>query len=185
MWNIPRVSLIALAAAFLLTGCVPTDPIVTPNPEPSSTPIFATEEEALAAATAAYAAYQAAVDSGFATYETSELANVAGNPALAAARASVESYKAKGKYQVGNSKIDSVSFVNSSAILEPGSSDESVQIYACLDVSGTDVLDSRGVSVLPAGQARRFPLIASLKWNTSSQSLRVVEEEGWNGDNFC
>ena len=53
----PRVTFAALAAVLLLSGCVPTSPTVTPGPLPSSTPIFATEDDALAAATAAYAAY--------------------------------------------------------------------------------------------------------------------------------
>src|SRR5690606_24012229 len=60
-------SALALAAAtvtvaVLLSGCVQQGPEVTPPPEPSTTPIFASDEEALAAATEAYEAYLAMSD---------------------------------------------------------------------------------------------------------------------------
>ncbi len=185
MWNIPRVSLLAVATALLLSGCAPGDSRATRDPTPSSTPIFATEEEALAAATAAYAAYQAALDRGFATHDTSRLVDVAGDSALTAAKASVERYRTENKRQVGESKIDSVSLVNSSGMRESGRGDDHFQIYACLDVAGTDVLNDQGRSVVQADRALRFPLIVSLKWNTSSGSLFVVEEGSWDGANFC
>ena len=57
MWIIARASAAALAVAFVLVGCVPTTTPASPAPRPSATPVFATEAEALAAATKAYAAY--------------------------------------------------------------------------------------------------------------------------------
>ena len=57
MWIIARVSAAALAVALVLVGCVPTTTPASPAPRPSATPVFATEAEALAAATEAYAAY--------------------------------------------------------------------------------------------------------------------------------
>src|SRR5690606_12956298 len=45
-----------------LTGCVPQDPAIDPPPEPTSEPVFASDEEALAAATDAYKAYLAMSD---------------------------------------------------------------------------------------------------------------------------
>ena len=47
----------ALAVVLLLTGCSLASPEVAPTPTPSATPVFASEEEALAAAEEAYAAY--------------------------------------------------------------------------------------------------------------------------------
>ena len=60
-------SALALAAvtvtvAVLLSGCVPQGPEVTPPPESSTAPIFASDEEALAAATEAYEAYQSVLN---------------------------------------------------------------------------------------------------------------------------
>ncbi len=181
----PRVTFAALAAVLLLSGCVPTSPTVTPEPLPSSTPIFATEDDALAAATAAYAAYQHALDSAFASYDTSGLSNVAQNSALATAVASVADYKTSGKRQSGNSIIDKISLVNSTSALESSSFADPMQIYACLDVSAVDVRNSAGQSVVPANSAKRFPLIASLNWNSGTRSLVVTKEESWDGRNFC
>ena len=48
--------------ALLLSGCLPQQPTATPPPEATAAPIFASDEEALAAATAAYAAYLAMSD---------------------------------------------------------------------------------------------------------------------------
>ena len=51
-----------LLAAFMLSGCAST-PVPTPtSATPTVAPVFATEEEALAAATEAYAAYQELID---------------------------------------------------------------------------------------------------------------------------
>ena len=60
-----RTSALLAAAGLLvitLTGCQTDDPPIVPQPEPSTTPLFASEEEALAAAEEAYAGYLAASD---------------------------------------------------------------------------------------------------------------------------
>ncbi len=175
----------ALAALLLvLCGCAPSGPRPSSTPGPSPTPIFATEADALAAATDAYAAYQRALDMAFATYETHQLRKVASGTALQAATSSVAEYKANGKHQIGNSLIDNISLVNSdpTAILPGGSP---LQIYACLDVSQTDVRDSTGASIVPTTRPTRYPLLVSFVWRTSAKSLVVMQEEEWTGVNFC
>ena len=47
---------VGVGLAFGLTACAPDSPAVVPTEDPV-TPIFASDEEALAAAEAAYAAY--------------------------------------------------------------------------------------------------------------------------------
>ena len=58
---IPRLSgaalAVALSAVLMLSACVPTTTPAGPTPKTSTTPVFANEAEALAAATKAYAAY--------------------------------------------------------------------------------------------------------------------------------
>ncbi len=51
------VGALVLVGMLALTGCVDGDRLPTLPPTPTSTPIFASEEEALAAAEEAYAAY--------------------------------------------------------------------------------------------------------------------------------
>ncbi|MEO7349354.1 MAG: hypothetical protein ABIW32_05800, partial [Terrimesophilobacter sp.] len=58
---------VLLVATLLLSGCVPSEPVITPVPEPSVTPIFASDDEALAAATDAYAKYLEVSDAIFAS----------------------------------------------------------------------------------------------------------------------
>ena len=56
------VGAVTIAGMLLLAGCGGGDPIPTLPPTPSATPIFASEEEALAAAEDAYAAYRGMSD---------------------------------------------------------------------------------------------------------------------------
>ncbi|MCY7325567.1 MAG: hypothetical protein LH605_05475, partial [Microbacteriaceae bacterium] len=61
MRKYPRVSVLALAAlaVFALSGCFAAAPVEPPAAAATADPVFASEEEALAAATEAYAAYLA------------------------------------------------------------------------------------------------------------------------------
>ncbi|MCU1545755.1 MAG: hypothetical protein JWP30_855, partial [Homoserinimonas sp.] len=54
-----RHASLALASAVVLTlgGCLAPSPKIDSPPQPTSDPVFANDEEALAAATDAYAAY--------------------------------------------------------------------------------------------------------------------------------
>ncbi len=62
-----RRPVVTLAVLLLvLTGCTPGDEVVVPDPEPTVEPMFATDEEALAAAEEAYGAYLAASDASLA-----------------------------------------------------------------------------------------------------------------------
>jgi hypothetical protein len=180
MWNIPRVSLIALAAAFLLTGCVPTDPIVTPNPEPGSTPIFATEEEALAAATAAYAAYVKVSDQVFMEggVNPERLEAVATGEQL---KANLEGFKeaAQKHYRsTGGTVFDKVLLQGLSADAPDGSG--IVVVYLCEDVTKVDVLNDQGVSVVSATRPNRSGYQATFdSSSTSPTRLLLASKEPW------
>src|SRR5690606_7687607 len=52
-----RLPLPLLLITLVLTGCTQPDPMPTPPPTPSSAPVFASDEEALAAAEEAYGKY--------------------------------------------------------------------------------------------------------------------------------
>ncbi|CAN5495168.1 hypothetical protein BH10ACT4_BH10ACT4_11100 [soil metagenome] len=185
MWTIPRISGAALAVVLLLSGCVPTPASTSPAPSPTATPVFASEAEALAAATKAYAAYQAALDSAFSTYDPSELSQVSSGTALSKAKSSVSDYREAGKHQVGTASIDRVSWVDPNSGISSYADSFNSQAYLCLDLSKVDVLGSDGKSVVPAGSERRFPIIATFKWDSSSRGLVVDEDESWSGANFC
>lgn len=171
---------LAIVTTLLLGGCVPTEPSASPTPEPSSTTVFASEEEALAAAEEAYAAYQAGVDHALSTYETTGLNAVAAEGALDAAISSVEAFRAEGKHLVGVSTTRVVELVQGGSGL---GFEDPAQVYACLDISGTDVVNANNESTLSADRVTLVPTLVSL--DLDADRLVVSQVEVWDGDNFC
>ncbi len=173
------IATIALAA-LLLSGCLPQQSTVTPTPAPSSTPVFASDEEALAAATAAYAAYLAmsdkiAADGGtnperlkpFVTAEwlkrETEVFNV---------------FAARGITQSGFT-----SFTNATI---QQYSDNSVSMYVCTDSSDTRVHSSDGVDVTPADRNNLSSLEVTFDVTVvPDRELRLGGNEPWPGESFC
>jgi hypothetical protein len=62
MRSVLPLATLSVVAAVLLSGCVPEGSDVVPPPEPTTEPVFASDEEALAAATEAYKAYQSVLN---------------------------------------------------------------------------------------------------------------------------
>ena len=169
----------ALVTVLLLAGCVPREPVITPEPDPASTPVFASDEEALAAATEAYARYQQILDSALGTHDGTKIESVAIDPALANALELVATYDERGWRQVGQSSIGSTRLASSEL-------DQSrVQIYLCHDLEGVGVLDADGESVVSADRPSQTPSIAMLAWSSELEQFRVEEDEVWTGVNFC
>jgi hypothetical protein len=152
-----------------------------PTSAPTSTPVFASDEEALAAATAAYAEYQAVVDRALSDYDTGGLDKVATGDALAAAQDSIGVFKTKDRKLVGTSTIDSVSIAQAPLTGTP----VEMQIYACLDVSATDVIDSTGKSVVDPSRRSRLPMVVSLNSKSGNSKLLVSLADVWDGNDFC
>jgi hypothetical protein len=175
------VGAVTVAGMLLLAGCGGGDPIPTLPPTPTATPIFASEEEALAAAEDAYAAYQAAVDLALQTLDDEGLEQVATAPALQVAIDSVANLRASGSHQVGTTVVASVTPTDLSALFEGDGAGES-QIYACLDLTSVGIQADDGSvsqSAIPL-----FPMLVTLVV-VDERRLLVSEEEVWDGDNFC
>lgn len=178
-------SLIATVAlvAVLLSGCLPQQPTPTPTPKPRSTPVFATDEEALAAATTAYAAYlavsdQIAADGG---KNPERLEPFVTPEQLPDVLTSFNGYIARGLHAEGQSTFDSTALVQ----YEGGTqSSASIDIYLCLDVSKVRVIDESGADVTPADRRNRLPLQIGFE-STATTTLRLARSESWTGDNFC
>jgi hypothetical protein len=178
-----RALVLALALAVLLTGCHP--PTLTKvRSWPGATPVFASEEEALAAAEEAYGEYQDVVDRALATYEIEELSRVAQGEALEAAIQSVRDFEAQGHRFVGASSVDSVALISVGGLLT-GDRIEPAEIHACLDISRTDVLGPSGTSVVTDARPARYPVRVLLQSARATSRLLVLSEEVWDGENFC
>lgn len=174
-----------MAVALTLTGCTtPTHKAIAKTRHTEAAPLFATEEEALAAAEEAYAEYQAVLDRAFATYDVEPLKGVAVDAALGEAIDAVEGFRENGLVQVGSSTIDVISFVYPGGLTN-GSIDDPAQVNACLDISGTDIVDANGISAVVQGRRTLLPALVSLVISGPSHKILVSDEEIWDGENFC
>ena len=186
MREYPRVPALALAAIAVLvvSGCVEAAPSEPPAPTASAEPVFASEEEALAAATEAYAAYLAVSDEvardGWTG--TGALGDVAGGDALKEDIRIAANFFDRGYIQEGSSAFDSMSIQQSTT----DSSDLIITTYVCLDVSAVDILDADGRSVVPGDRADRYPLELMFATDSSiGRGFILVRSDSWSGTDFC
>lgn len=178
--------LVALASLVMLSGCVPDDsPPTPPQTTATAAPVFASEEEALAAATEAYRNYQTTVDTALKNVADDGLESAAVGVALDVARSSVEEFRTKGIHQTGDSVVYKEQLVTAGSLLTSSASTDPVQIYACLDVSATNVLNAAGESQLELDAVRIFPMVVTLSWQSELSVLLVEEEEVWDAQDFC
>lgn len=138
----------ALASALLLlVGCAPD-----PSPSPTPTPAFASEEEAFAAAEATYRAY---TDASNATdlhdpHSFESVYRWLRGEALSAAKENYNAFYASGMTRSGETTFDSFTPVSHDGQI--------ITARLCLDVSDVELLDTNGVSVVPADRAPRQSL---------------------------
>ena len=128
-----------LALALLLGGCTPE-----PAPEPTPTPPFASEEEAFAAAEATYRAYVDALNQvDLSDPETFEpVFGWTTGEANAGERKSLSQMHADGWSVSGRTSVVGARLADFSP------KDGEVELAVCADVSGVDVRDSNGISVV-------------------------------------
>lgn len=178
--------LIGAVVALTLVACVPEDEPVRPDPSPTAEPIFASDEEALAAAEEAYAAYLAVSDQilseGGANPE--RLREVATESVYQYELTGFENYQSANKHSVGSTLFDTVSL--QSVDLSGYSVSGAVIIYACEDYSQTDVLDAQGISLVAEERKTRWPVTVAFDLTGSSTSPLIVSLiEDWTGEDFC
>ena len=169
-----------------LSGCGTGSPVEIPTQQPTSTPIFASDEEALAAAQEAYAAYQSMGDLILSEggENPDRIADVSVRSALKSSLESFETFRNDGLHSIGEASVDNISFQGYAPGNQGGQ--DIVSIYLCLDVSGVDVIDSQGKSIVsqtrPAFQA--FQVFLDLSDRTST-NLIVAAREPWGGPGVC
>ena len=171
-----------LLAVGTLSGCA-SAPVPAPSntSAPETPPVFASNEDALAAAEAAYAEYQQ-MSSEIAHEGGSSPERITDFTTGAVLESELGTYRrmaTDGLHLVGDLAFDSFSL--QSANLESGD----VVAYVCLDVTDTDVIDAAGASVVPSERPNRYPLQVSLFHDSSSKRLFVEKSDSWSGSNFC
>lgn len=172
----------ATAAAGLVVGILSGcgDPVVPPLPTPTATAAFASDAEALAAAEAAYAAYQLAVDEALASASDDGLEHVAGGAALERAVEAARQFAESGARQVGRSVVLSVEAADLAGLTQSSTGGYG-QVYACLSLADVVVREPDGS--VSRSEVEVLPMLVGLEY--ADRRLRVVEEEIWDGDNFC
>jgi hypothetical protein len=159
-------------------------PVVTPAATSSSKPLFASDEEALAAATKAYAAYLQmsdliTTDGG---NDPSRIDAVADGDALASSKIGFEKFHSNGYHSVGSSKFDSFSIQQ---LDDSGNGSLVIRSYVCLDITGVRLVDGGGNDITAPDRENRLPLEIEIVAKRGPQSLRVNGSDSWSGKNFC
>jgi len=175
---IPRISAAALAVALVLSGCVPTTTPAGPSPQPSTTPVFANEAEALAAATEAYAAYVRVSDEIFIDggINADRLKTVAAGKQLKINTEGFAQARAKNYRSSGGTTFDRVTLQS----FEPSQKDTFVQIYVCDDVTLVHVFNSSGESVVSASRPDRAGYQVTFSFSKkSTHHLLLSDKESW------
>jgi hypothetical protein len=178
-----RMTAVACACLIALSGCAtPATPRATTNP-PTAAPVFESDEEALAAATEAYANYLATYDEYWAGNATkNEYLDLSIGAAHEAELESMEEWEQKGWRAVGTSTFDSISLQS----VSHSESGWKIWTYLCADASKGDVVNADGVSVAQPQRPLRLPLEIEFTTSTSSPSdLKISESRVWSGTNFC
>jgi hypothetical protein len=180
-------ALVLLGVVLLaLTACVPDGDPVIPDPLPTSTPIFASDEEALAAAEEAFAAYLEVVDAILADggIDSDRLATVATEDVVTQDEEGFAETRDLQHRSTGATAFDSLTLQQFDGFAADGVG--VVTVYVCEDFSGKDVLDAQGQSIVAPDRRTRWPLVVGFDSKSSHEpELLVSSVEDWTGADFC
>lgn len=187
MRTLPRLaaSTIAISVALLLGGCVEPQPNGTPTPNPSVTPIFESEEAALAAAEAAYAEYVKvanliAQEGGT---NPSRLAPLVTKEWLDKEVSVFEAFATTGNRQTGSS---SFRIAELQQLEDDGRGTASVVVNACSDSSGVRFLNAAGDDVTPNDRQNVVALELTFEAIKSGQvTMLLAGSAPWRDSSFC
>jgi hypothetical protein len=174
---------VAIVVSLTLAGCVQQSPHVIPTSAPSTTPVFASDAAALAAATKAYVAYlavsdQVANDGGADSDRFDSVVTKDWLPKeLASAGALVSSKrKQQGSTSAVEIKLQQRSQKGHTAL---------VSIYACLDLSHVQYVDT-DTGLNPSDPLSSLvPVEVDLSSSTTASKLLVERNTPWQGSDFC
>ena len=171
-----------LALSVALTGCVPDEDPIVVDPDPSVTPIFESDEEALAAAEAAYGEYfavqdQILIEGGQQPERVSPYVSEGFYSDLVEGFAL---YSENGWHSSSETSYDS--FRLQQHIEEKAGA--TVIAYLCLDVTRARIIDSSGADVTPASRADRVPIETNVEFSSADRGV-VTRSDFWSGEDFC
>ncbi|CAN5542827.1 hypothetical protein BH10ACT7_BH10ACT7_12500 [soil metagenome] len=169
--------------ALTLTGCTtPTPKADTKSRHTEAAPLFATEEEALAAAEEAYGEYVAiseliATEGGV---HPERIESYVSSKWLVHEIAAFEDFAAAGKRQVGSARVFSAELQQ---YVDEGQG-ATIVMYTCADFSDVRFVDSSGVDVTPIERVEVITLVVEFQGATRDD-LRISGSEPWTGNSSC
>lgn len=171
-----RLPLPLLLITLVLAGCTQPDPMPTPPSTPSASPVFASDEEALAAAEEAYGKYLETVDAILADGgSNAERLKPLVTPALFEhEREGFATYASKGWRGIGTRTF-------TLALQQYDST--GITAYSCDDLTNTDVVDTSGASIVSDTRENEYAFEVSFELN--DRSLVVASKELWDGGGVC
>jgi hypothetical protein len=169
------------AVVIALSGCAGGDPLPTLPPTPTATPIFASEEEALAAAEEAYAAY----------LEVSSLiANEGGvDPERIAPFVTEEQLPDElegARYLADNGlRTEGATSLRQVELQQYANFDlySEVAFYACVDAAAVRVFNSDGADVTP--DARPVVIALEVVLRVTDEARLIEDNTPWPDSSFC
>ena len=171
-----------LSAALSTSACVPSSE-PDPEPTPTATPLFASDEEALAAAEEAYGKFLSVSDEVFAEggAQPERLQEVATGRQL---EMDLDGYR-----EVAEQKLRSVGTTTfgDAELQSRSEADGEVEVivYLCEDVSGVDVLDSNGASIVLDSRPNETRYEVLFESDPESPSRLLVESREVWADGKC
>lgn len=177
------VAPLVVAAALVLTGCTSEPRIPAAEPQPTAAPLFATDEEALAAATAAYEEYLAVLNaaSSAPTEGIEDASDLVSSEHFLELQSTIDELVAQGVRAEGGTEL-------TRTVLQQHSVDSgsltTVVIYACLDVSRVRLLDLEGEDVTPTDRNETADLEVEFEAGTD-EHLVVTRSDAWPAGTVC
>ena len=168
-----------------LSGCGTDTPVEIPTQQPTSTPIFASDEEALAAAQEAYAAYLSVSDEVFRQGGGAQesLNQVAIGSALAGALSDAAEFKDSSIHATGETELDAFTLQSYSRAVVP---DETVvAAYACENIENVGLVDREGNSLVKEGRPNLQEFQVVLTFSSERNRLLLSERDPWGGGGVC
>lgn len=187
----PRVALASIACAIVLgvTACSPTDAdgpegsAAPPSAAATDEPIFASDEEALAAAVEAYEAYSdmSEVIAREGGADPTRIEAVVGTEMASEHVREFEALRDAGLRIEGENR----SFNARLAEYSEDSGRAMISVYFCRDVSGTRVINEANIDVTPQRSSISAVAAHFESKTAGSESLILKDVDVWDDESFC
>lgn len=171
------------ASALIVSGCSPEAAVPSAPPAAEAEPLFASDEEALAAAEAAYAEYLTVFDTVFEEggADPQRLEAVASDEALKADFERAERFQSESFTQQGTSTVLGTALQQHS----PGPAGVAeVTTYTCLDSFSITVITADGIDVGNPDRAATVTFSNTFE-STAEGDLLLVRSEFWTEGAEC